>query len=136
MFFLFSELINNEKIEMLSPLVLAFVGDTVYDLYVRTRLVSQTNAGVDKLHKNATSYVNCSAQSQSIKKIEPFLTESERAVFKRGRNSKSHTPKNAEMADYKNATGFEALIGYIYLKGDNKRLKEIMDMVWDESLMV
>ena len=92
MFFLFRELINNEKIEMLSPLVLAFVGDTVYDLYVRTRLVSQTNAGVDKLHKNATSYVNCSAQSQSIKKIEP-LTESERAVFKRGRNLNRIPPK-------------------------------------------
>lgn len=136
MIFVFKDLIeqfSGEQVEMLSPLVLAFVGDTVYDLYIRTKLISGSTAGVDKLHKQAISYVKCGAQSNSLQKIEPFLTEHETAIFKRGRNAKSHIPKNADMRDYKNATGLEALIGYIYLKGDEKRLHEIMNMIWSES---
>lgn len=118
---------------MISPLVLAFIGDTVFDLYIRTKLVSESNCGVDKLHKKATTYVKCGAQSDSFKKIESFLNEHEIAVFKRGRNAKSHTPKNAELMDYKNATGLEALIGYIFLCGDDNRLNEIMNKIWSES---
>ena len=89
MFFLFSELINNEKIEMLSPLVLAFVGDTVYDLYVRTRLVSQTNAGVDKLHKYLLCKLQCAIAKH--KKIEP-PTETN-VLFLNAGEILNHTPK-------------------------------------------
>ncbi len=121
--------IKAEEAELLSPLVLAFVGDTVYDLYVRTMLVSSSANGVDKLHKTATKYVNCAAQSDSIKKIEPMLTEKEVAVFKRGRNAKSHPPKNADMAQYHNATGLEALIGYLFLTGADNRLDEIIKAI-------
>ena len=134
--FVFTTLVEQygkEQIEMISPLVLAFIGDTVYDLYIRTNLVSGSNAGVDKLHKQATTYVKCSAQSCSFQKIEPYLTEHEIAIFKRGRNAKSQVPKNAEMKDYKNATGLEALIGYIFLSGDEKRLDEVMNKIWSES---
>lgn len=121
--------IKAEEVEMLSPLVLAFVGDTVYDLFVRTMLVTSSTNGVDKLHKTATSFVNCGAQSDSIKRIEHMLTEKELSVFKRGRNAKSHPPKNADMAQYHNATGLEALVGYLFLTGSTQRLNEIMKAI-------
>ena len=121
--------IKAEEAEMLSPLVLAFVGDTVYDLFIRTMLVSSSTNGVDKLHKSATSYVNCAAQSDSIKRIEHMLTEKELSVFKRGRNAKSHPPKYADMAQYHNATGLEALVGYLFLTGNTERLYEVMKAI-------
>lgn len=117
--------VDNPK--LLSPLVLAFAGDTVYDLFVRTMLIRESACGVDKLHKTATTYVKCSAQAERFKAVEPMLTEEELAVFKRGRNAKSRPPKNADLNDYRIATGVEALIGYIFLSGDYNRLTEIMN---------
>ena len=108
---------ENKRALEYSPLVLAYVGDAVFELYVREMLVSKGNMPVDKLHKLATGYVNASAQCESYKRIEDRLTENEIAVFKRGRNTKSAVPKNAEMSDYRTATGLEALIGYIYQIG-------------------
>ena len=112
-----------------SPLVLAYIGDVVYELYVRTKLVAEGNMPVDKLHKKATTIVKASAQCASFMLIEDKLTEKEIAIFKRGRNAKSGVPKNADMAQYRIATGLEALIGYIYLSGDEKRLVEIMNFI-------
>lgn len=112
-----------------SPLVLAYIGDAVFELYVRKMLVKSSSMPVDKLHKTATSYVKASAQSSSFKKIEDKLTEQEILIYKRGRNAKSTVPKNADMTDYRIATGLEALIGYIYLTNQKQRLDEIMSMI-------
>lgn len=119
---------------MLSPLTLAFVGDTVFDLFVRETLVCQANRSVNKLHKTATGYVKASAQAQFVTKIRDRLTEEELTVLKRGRNAHSnHKAKNASESDYHYATGLEALFGYLYLEGRMERLREIFDMIMKEE---
>lgn len=109
-----------------SPLALAYLGDVVYELFVRTYLLKDLNMPVQKLHKAAITMVNAKAQSDLYQKIKDILTEEETAVYKRGRNTNSHPPKNADLIDYKSATGIEALIGYLYLKGDSERILELM----------
>lgn len=121
-----------DKPSLYSPLTLAFVGDAVYELYVRTRLMKFGSLNVNKLHKLAIKYVKAGAQAQSMHAIIDILSEDEMAVYKRGRNTKSATvPKNADMADYRCATGFEALIGYLYLNEQENRLYEIMRLAYD-----
>ena len=111
-----------------SSLSLAYIGDAVYELYVRSRIVNEyPDMPPAKLHITAIKFVKASAQAEIIKDIFDNLSEREQAVFKRGRNAKSHTvPKNADVTDYRYATGFETLIGYLYLSGDEKRLEDIM----------
>lgn len=112
-----------------SPLTLAFVGDAVYSLIIRTIVVNEGNTSNGKLHKKSTGYVSAAAQAQMAKNwLEAeILTEEEQAVLKRGINAKPHSlPKNASPADYHKATGVEALAGYLYLKGDIKRLTELI----------
>ena len=112
-----------------SPLVLAYMGDAYYELFIRNMLVDQANEQVEKLHKKTISYVKASAQAAIIDHYidAEMLTEEEMAVFKRGRNTKSHTiPKNAVPSEYRKATGFEALIGFLYLKGDTERTEELI----------
>ncbi len=114
------------KTSSLSPLTLAFIGDTVFDLLVRSELVCEANRPVNALHKSASKKVCAAAQAEGIKKILPLLTEEEEAVFKRGRNS--HTggiPKNASSADYHYATGLESLFGWLYLNGQSERIMEL-----------
>ena len=114
----------------LSSLALAFVGDTVYDLLVRESLVTDANRPVNALHKLAVAQVKASAQAQAIKDILPLLTEEEAAVFKRARNTRTnHLPKNSNHADYHYATGLEALFGYLYLKGETERIREIFRLI-------
>lgn len=118
--------------EQLSPLTLAFVGDAVYEAYIRTRIAKDVNMQVAKLHKIAIKYVSAVAQSNIVRSIEDKFTEDEMNVYKRGRNAHSHTSaKNADIVDYRHATGFEALIGYLYLKKDSVRLNEILDMSYE-----
>lgn len=113
----------------ISPLSLAYIGDAVYEVYVRTHIMKDANMPVNKLHKAATEYVKAKAQSDIIQAIADKLTEEETAVYKRGRNAHSNTSaKNADIVDYRRATGFEALIGYLYLIGNKERLNEIIDM--------
>ena len=123
---------NGEKCEdvnLLSPLTLAFIGDSVFDIYIRTMLVVSKKATAHTLHNLATTYVKAQAQANAIKKIFDELSEEEQNIFKRGRNAKSQTvPKNADVTEYRYATGFEALLGYLYLKGEITRLREILDM--------
>ncbi len=110
-----------------SPLALAYMGDAVYEIIIRTMIVSRANQQVNKYHKKASSYVKAESQAKMIIKLEPYLTEEEEAVYKRGRNAKSYTSaKNASIIDYRMATGFEALVGYLYLKNDWKRLMELL----------
>lgn len=106
-----------------SPLTLAYLGDNVYELFVRSYLVSQGNYPVHQLHMMARDYVSAAAQSKALEWIEADFTEEELAVYKRGRNAKSATvPKNAKLIDYKRATGLEALMGYLYLTGQSERI--------------
>ena len=110
-----------------SPLTLAYLGDAVYEIIVRTIMVERANAPVQKLHKRSSALVKASAQAELIKKLEDMLTDEEAAVYKRGRNAKSYTmAKNATMADYRMATGFEALMGYLYLKRQYERIVELV----------
>ena len=117
----------------LSPLTLAFVGDGVFELFVRERLVCQANCPVNTLHKNAVAQVCCGAQAQAAQKLIPLFTEEEEAVFRRGRNAKvSHVPKNSSPADYHAATALETLFGYLYLKGELTRLRQFFALICEE----
>ena len=118
--------------EQYSPLVLAYMGDAVYELYVRQMLIKKANTQVDKLHKSAIQIVKAEAQCEAFRKIENILTEKEMAVFKRGRNTKSSVPKHSSVMEYRTATGLEALIGYIYISGDTERLNYIMNLILGE----
>ena len=112
-----------------SPLTLAFIGDGVYELYVRSRIVGQTNTSANKLHKLCVGFVKAKAQAEASKVIMDNLTEDELWVFKRGRNAKSPSvPKNADVNDYRLATGFESLIGYLYLEGQDERIVELCSL--------
>lgn len=106
----------------ISPLVLAYIGDAVYEMFVRLTVLTDGNAPVNRLHKKARDLVNAKAQAEMYFRIAKELTEEEAAVFRRGRNAKSFTtPKNADLMDYRHATGLEALFGYLYLKGEKQR---------------
>ncbi|MGN8800663.1 Mini-ribonuclease 3 [Candidatus Merdisoma sp. HCP28S3_D10] len=110
-----------------SPLVLAYIGDAVYELVIRSLLVGRGNAQANRLHKEASTLVNAGAQSASLERIKEELTEEEMQVFKRGRNANSATmAKHATMSDYRRATGFEALMGYLYLTGRMERILELV----------
>lgn len=114
-------------IEMLNPLALAYVGDAVYDTFVRSYLVTRGLSQVAKLHKKSIGFVKAKAQAEILSKISGSLTEEEGDVVRRGRNTKAATvPKNADLADYRHATGLEALIGYLFLTGRTDRLVEIL----------
>lgn len=113
--------------KLLSPLALAFVGDGVYDLFVRERLVCEANRPVKKLNEEKVSIVRCSSQTKLVEKLMPILTEEELDVLKRGRNAHTqHIPKNATSADYHSATALEALLGYLYLAGRIERIRELL----------
>ena len=110
-----------------SPLTLAYIGDSIYDLIIKTKVISEGNKQVKKLHQETSSMVQASAQSEMMRVLQPLLTEEEHAVYRRGRNAKSVSPaKNQSLTDYRRATGFEALMGYLYLKKDWKRLLDLM----------
>jgi len=110
-------------IKTYSPLTLAFIGDSIFDLIIRTTVVESGNAPVNKLHNRASKLVQASAQAELYHTIKEQLTEEETAIFKRGRNAKSFTSaKNAGVIEYRTATGLEALMGYLYLTNQMKRL--------------
>ncbi len=115
--------------KQLSPLTLAFVGDCVFELFVRERLVCQANCPVNTLHKRSVEQVCCTAQAKAMETLLPLLTEEELAVFNA---NTSHVPKNASPKDYHAATGFEAMFGYLYLKGEISRLREFFAVLCEE----
>lgn len=118
---------NNNIVNTFSSLQLAYIGDAVHNLYVRSVLMINEKLKVNKLNKKANEFVSAKAQSYIVDYLVDELTDEEYKVFKRGRNAKSSTsPKNTDIIDYKKGTGFEALIGYLYLKGENERLKYIL----------
>ena len=113
-----------------SPAQLAFAGDAVYEMLVRAYIVKNFDYNVNIMHKEAIKFVKAAAQAEFIKKLEPILTEDERKIVKRGRNSKiTSAPKNQEMIDYRYATGFEALFGYLYLNNEAERILYLFDEI-------
>ena len=121
--------LKDQDIRSYSPLTLAYIGDGVYELVIRTILVKKGNCPVNRMHKKASSLVKASAQSAIMEKIEDQLTEEEHAVYRRGRNAHSPTmAKHATIADYRRATGFEALIGYLYLREEYMRMLDLIRM--------
>lgn len=127
------EFIKREKdlqdAKLLSPLVWAYVGDSVFELYVRTKLINNSNAKPHKLHIESIKYVKAKSQADILKRITDKLTDEERDVVRRGRNTENHhVAKNSNVADYSQSTAFEALIGYLYLTKQDERLKEILEI--------
>lgn len=120
---------TEKEARLLNPLQLALVGDGVYELFIRNSILSKNlELSAHKMHVKAIGYVKAKSQSIIMHEIEDKLTESESYIFKRGRNAKSATvPKNADVRDYRTATGFEALVGYLYLIGDTERLEFIFN---------
>ncbi len=121
-----------QEVKMLSPLVWAYVGDSVYEMFVRTKLVNQSNAKPHKLHLESIKYVKAKAQAEILKRISENLTDEEKDIVRRGRNTENHhVAKNADVADYSQSTAFEALLGYLYLTKQDTRLAEILNMCID-----
>lgn len=120
----------DNKIKSMSPLVWAYIGDAVYELYIRNYLIETTNLKPNKLHIEAIKFVKAKAQANILENLQNFLTEEEKEIVRRGRNTQNHhLPKNAELKDYTYATAFEALIGYLYLTKQEERLQEILQKV-------
>ena len=116
-----------EEVNMMSPLTWAYVGDCVYELFIRTHLVNATNLKPHKLHIEAIKYVKANAQAKILSEIYDDLTDEEKDIVRRGRNTENHhLPKNSNVQEYMYATAFEALIGYLYLTKQNERLLEIL----------
>ncbi|SEN59987.1 ribonuclease-3 family protein [Lihuaxuella thermophila] len=114
----------------LNPLLLAYLGDAVYEVFVRYHLVAKGMLRPRDLQREATRYVSAVAQAKAGRQIESFLTEEEMNILKRGRNAKSGSiPKNTKISDYRYSTGLEALIGYLYASGNEQRLQEIMEQL-------
>lgn len=115
-------------VQSLSPLTLAYVGDAVFELYVRTQLAAQ-GGRIQQLHRAAVRYVNAEAQRDILRTWQQHLDEEEQAIVRRGRNAKGTVPRNVDMAVYRQSTGFEALVGFLFLSGREKRLTWLLDLV-------
>lgn len=124
------ELIKDEtEINQLSPLTWAYIGDCVFELYVRTKLVNDTKLKPHELHIRAITYVKAKAQAEMLNNIYEYLSDEEKDIVRRGRNAENHhLPKNANIQEYMYSTAFEALIGYLYLCKKEKRVKEVIEM--------
>ncbi|MBY0758639.1 MULTISPECIES: Mini-ribonuclease 3 [Sellimonas] len=115
-----------------SPLTLAFIGDCIFDLVIKTMIVRKGNQPVNQMQKETSRYVQAAAQSYMMRFMQEHLTEEERAVYRRGRNAKSVSPaKNQSITDYRRATGFEALLGYLYLKKEYRRMIDLIKIGLD-----
>jgi len=126
---LMKEALQLEPIDVCSysPLALAYMGDGVYEVLIRTRVMNRGSMQVNKMHKKSASLVKAEAQARMIQALQEELTEEETAVYKRGRNAHSaSSAKNASIRDYRMATGFEALVGYLYLTGQYERLLKLV----------
>lgn len=118
---------EEKQARMISALQLAYMGDSVCDIHVRRHLLSNTTLSVQKLHRRSTGMVNAGAQAAALRRLEPELTEAEREIVQRGRGTSSRPPKNCDHATYRQATAFEALLGYLYLSGQERRIDELME---------
>lgn len=123
-----------EEVKLMKPLVWAYIGDCIYEIFIRMKLVNETHLDPHRLHIETIKHVKAKSQAETLAKIQDNLTEEEKDIVRRGRNAEAHhQPKNADLADYKHATAFEALIGYLYLSMQDDRLKEILEMSINEN---
>ena len=121
---------TKQEVELMSPLTWAYIGDAVYELFIRNKLIDETNLKPHKLHIEAIKYVKAKSQAEKLNEIYETLTDEEKDIVRRGRNTQNHhLPKNANVQEYMYSTAFEALIGYLYLTKQNARLKEILDKI-------
>ena len=121
---------TKQEVELMSPLTWAYIGDAVYELFIRNKLINETNLKPHKLHIEAIKYVKAKSQAEKLNEIYEILTDEEKDIVRRGRNTQNHhLPKNSNVQEYMYATAFEALIGYLYLTKQNARLKEILEKV-------
>lgn len=120
------ETLTPEQALRRNPLELAYIGDTVYDLYVRAYVLEKSTMAVKGLHRQAVEYVNCGAQASAMERLLPLLSPEEVAAFKRGRNAHTRAPRNADPGAYACATGLEALVGFLFLTGQAQRLQELI----------
>ncbi len=129
--FYMQELFQMQEVDVktYSPLALAYIGDCIFDLVIKSLVLNEGNKPVQKLHRETSMYVQASSQSKMMRRLQEELTEEEHQVYKRGRNSKTVSPaKNQSVTDYRRATGFEALIGYLYLKREYRRMLELVKL--------
>lgn len=125
--------LSRRELADMGPLALAHVGDSVYELLVRTYFCSEKSSGAMNLHRRTVALVRASAQAEAAAKISEFLTEEEQAVFRRGRNAKVNSiPKNARLADYHAATGLECLFGWLWLLGYKERINELFELIMED----
>ncbi|MBQ7089849.1 MAG: Mini-ribonuclease 3 [Clostridia bacterium] len=123
-----------DVVRQFSPLALAYLGDGVYELYVRNHVLRQGNCQNHKLHEKSKKFVSCEAQDRFLTMLTPILHEDELEIVRRGRNAKSNSkPRNADYGTYHAATGFEALWGYLYLAGEHERLRLLFDKILEEA---
>ena len=123
---------NKKDVNLMSPLTWAYIGDSVYELYIREQLIKTTNLKPNKLHIEAIKYVKAKAQANILEKIKDNLTEEELEIIRRTRNTENHhLPKNSNVTEYMYSTAFEGLIGYLYLTKQNERLNEIFNKLVD-----
>ncbi len=116
-------------VNMMSPLIWAYIGDAVYEMHIRTYLINTTNLKPNRLHIESIKYVKAKAQAEILNKIQDKLTDDEKDIVRRTRNTENHhLPKNAELKDYMYATAFEGLIGYLFLTNQKERLEEILNL--------
>ena len=121
--------LKEQEASQLNAIELAYLGDTIYDLYVRSFLVKNDMGIISTLHKKAADIVNARSQNKSLEQVFDILTEQEKDMFLRGRNAKSGVPKNMTVRDYRHATGLETLIGYLYITGKKDRLNELFKLI-------
>lgn len=117
---------DEKRVRQLNGLQLAFIGDTIYDLFVRGDVLERHDESVQKLHRHAIARVNAAAQARAFDRVEPMLTQEEADVARRARNAHSRPPKNQDPGDYSRATALEALCGYLYLCGRHDRLQQLL----------
>ena len=121
---------TKQEVELMSPLTWAYIGDAVYELFIRNKLINETNLKPHKLHIEAIKYVKAKSQAEKLNEIYETLTDEEKDIVRRGRNTQNHhLPKNSNVQEYMYSTAFEALIGYLYLTKQHTRLKEILEKV-------
>lgn len=119
---------SEDEINMMNPLIWAYIGDSVYEVYIKQKLIEETEYKPNKLHLLTSTRVNAKSQANTLDKLEEILTDEEKEIVRRGRNAKNyHLPKNTSIEEYAKATAFEGLLGYLYLTKKNARLKEILE---------
>lgn len=118
---------DENGVRQMNPLVLAYIGDSVYDMYIRTYVVHKKKGMVNELNKEAVSFVNASSQAFAVRALDGLFTAEEKGMIRRGRNQKSiSVPRNANMSEYRYATGFESMLGALFLRGEKERIQDIM----------